>query len=107
MSTVSTLPLAFGYLRMPADVERRELVLWHRQLSAYARGQEFALGHVFVEASTCPEPAFNRLVARLKCSDATEVLVPTLDHFTRFSYLQDGIVLMLGELGVRVWQVGD
>ncbi|MGQ4268593.1 recombinase family protein [Nocardiopsis changdeensis] len=107
MNTTPSHPLAYGYLRMPTAADRRELMLWYRQLSAYARGQEFILGQVFVETPTSPEPAFNRLVAQLKQSNASELLVPTLDHFTRFPSLQDGIVLMLGELGVRVWLVGD
>ncbi|WP_160050479.1 recombinase family protein [Nocardiopsis sp. FR4] len=107
MSTALSRPLAYGYLRMPAAAQRRELLLWHRQLNTYARGQDFILGQVFVETPTSPEPAFNRLVAQLKQGDATELLVPTLEHFTRFPSLQDGIVLMLGELGVRVWLVGD
>lgn len=107
MNTALSRPVAYGYLRVPADVKRRELVWWHRHLSAYARGQEFILERVFVETPASPEPVLNRLVAGFKQSDATELLVPKLDHFTRFPSLQDGIVLMFGELGVRVWLVGD
>lgn len=107
MNAALSRPLAYGYLRMPAAEDRRVLMLWHQQLSSYAHGQEFILGQVFVETPASPEPAFNRLVAQLKQSDASELLVPTLDHFTRFPSLQDGIVLMLGELDMRVWLVGD
>ncbi|WP_285757185.1 hypothetical protein [Nocardiopsis ansamitocini] len=43
----------------------------------------------------------------LEQQSVTEPVVPTLDHFTRFSCLQPGVVAHLQSLGVSVWAVSE
>ncbi|KOX19048.1 recombinase family protein [Nocardiopsis sp. NRRL B-16309] len=107
MTPLASRPLAYGYMRIIGVGDRFRMTLLHRQMSAFARGQEFTLGQVFVEVPTCRESSFERLVSRLKQGDATELIVPTLDHFTRFPSLQEGVVAQIEALGVTVWVVGD
>ncbi|WP_017580912.1 recombinase family protein [Nocardiopsis valliformis] len=106
MITDEAGPLAYGYVRVTGPADRERLMRFRSQMSAYAQERGFTLGDVFVDLSTSRESGFGRLVARLKQGDATEVLVPALEHFTRFPSLQAGVVTQIEALGVTVWEVG-
>ncbi|MDT0330882.1 recombinase family protein [Nocardiopsis lambiniae] len=107
MNDLDTRPVAFGYMRVPDPTDHAHLAQLHRQVETYARERGYRLARVLVDTPLAQRSAFVRLVELLQGGEATELVVPTLEHFTKFTSLQVGVIDQLHDLGVTVWEVGD
>ena len=100
-------PAIYGYLRAtavtltdgPAERTRREL-------AEYAEREGFTLDNVFTEQVECSESAFNTMLDALKRGEVRHMVVPSLEHFTHLSGLQDAIRQHVRrETGACIWVV--
>ncbi|MFV2194762.1 recombinase family protein [Nocardiopsis sp. LOL_012] len=107
MNEPDARPVAFGYMRVPDPTDHAHLAQLHQQVAAYARERGYRLVRVLVDTPLAQRSAFVHLVELFQEGEATELVVPTLEHFTKFTSLQVGVIDQLHELGVTVWEVGE
>ncbi|MYZ37722.1 MULTISPECIES: recombinase family protein [unclassified Streptomyces] len=100
-------PVIYGYVRLAAtDAESEETEGIKRELAAHAEREDFSLERVFIEHVRSIEPAFDAMIAALKCGNVRNVIVPSLWHFARLPGLQDAMRQHIErEIGARLWVV--
>ncbi|MFJ9787800.1 recombinase family protein [Amycolatopsis sp. NPDC101161] len=81
-------PLAYGYMRVPADVPDKKVHRLERQLREFATRHGLYFVSFFFEFSCGSREGFDELVTELKRADARHVVVPSLRHLAHSRLLQ-------------------
>lgn len=87
--TVRTVPHAYGYMRVPRDVEDEKVKLLEEQTVEYAERSGLHFVRFFFEFHCGSREAFEELIAELIRADAHHVVVPSLRHLAQNGLLQD------------------
>lgn len=82
-------PLAYGYMRVPADVPDLKVRGMEQAVIQFARNQGLYFVTFFFEFDSGSREGFNELVTELVRADARHVVVPSLRHLARNALLQD------------------
>lgn len=100
-------PAMYGYVRLTSDdAAVRVAGRITSELVTYAQREGFALERVFIDCATRSESAFSTMLDAIKCSEVTNILVPSLWHFARLPGLQDAMQRHIElETGARIWVV--
>ena len=86
---VAPQPLAYGYLRVPADMPDHQIKALEDQLMDYAGQQGCRFAGFFFEFHGGMAVAFNDLIEELKRTRAPYVIVPSLRHVAYNRIFQD------------------
>ena len=79
-------PVLFGYFRVKSDDSEPALSLRFR-IADFADREGFELTNVFVDSALTGHSALTALLVALRSGTVRHVVVPGLDHITRFSYM--------------------
>ncbi|KFU80767.1 hypothetical protein SAMN04489729_5509 [Amycolatopsis lurida] len=90
-----TMPLAYGYMRVPADAPDSKVLGTERAMRIYAAKLGYYLIEIFYEFHCGSQETFNELVHELQRADAHAVVVPSYRHFARSVLLQNNFVAKL------------
>lgn len=88
-------PLAYGYMRVFCDVTEEDVYSLERRIQECAEALGFQFATTFQEIVSGSHVVFRNLIEELQRSGAEHVIVPSFNHFSRNSILQD---LMLMDL---------
>jgi len=105
---MSLQPLVYGYLRVGPAASPRCTERLTSELRAHAKCEGLTLAHVFADhyedgSEQFQRNGFSALVDALKRPGVYGVLVPSLDHFSRFPGVRQAMCTLTQlETGVRV-----
>ena len=91
----TTLPRAYGYMRVPCDVPDEQVWQLEQETMAYAGKKGLDFVRFFFEFNCGSREAFGELVAELVSEDAHYVVVPSLRHLAHNAFLQDQMLEQL------------
>lgn len=84
-----TAPLAYGYMRVPADLPDHQVKALEDRLMAYADQQGYTFAGFFFEFQCGMATAFNDLIEELRRTQAPYVIVPSLRHVAYHRVLRE------------------
>ena len=73
-------PLAYGYMRVPCDVDDHAVRDTERKLRDHAERHGFEFATIFHEFQSGISDGWDELTTELQRSDAHHVIVPSLSH---------------------------
>lgn len=90
-TTRLTVPLAYGYMRVPAGLPDHNVRGLEQAVIRYAHGLGLHFVNFFFEFHCGARDAFDDLVTELVRVDAQHVVVPSLRHLALNTLLQDAM----------------
>ena len=86
-----TAPLAYGYMRVPADVPDHEVCELEQAVIRFAEGLGLHFVSFFFDFDHGVRVGFSELITQLVQADARHVVVPSLRHLAHHVLLQDAM----------------
>ncbi|WP_206074379.1 recombinase family protein [Antribacter gilvus] len=107
-SDAALKPLMYGYLRVTDASCRDDVVEMEERLRRLAEAEGFCFATTFHESTPGQRGALNELTAELRRAEARHVVVPSLDHLSRYPRVRDELLEQLREeADAHVWTVED
>jgi hypothetical protein len=104
---LATAPLAYGYMRVPADVPDHRVRRVEQAVTRFAAAQGLYFVSFFFELQCGSREGFDELLTELVRADAHHVVVPSLKHLALNELLQTAMREQLGlEANAEVHAVG-
>ena len=102
-----TGPLAYGYMRVPADVPDHRVRRVEGAVARFAESKGLYFVSFFFELHCGSREGFDELITELIRADARHVVVPSLKHLARNELLQAAMRERLAvQAGARVHAAG-
>jgi hypothetical protein len=87
-TTLVTAPLAYGYMRVPADVPDHRVRRVEQAVTRFAAAKGLYFVSFFFELDCGSREGFDELITELVRADAHHVVVPSLKHLALNELLQ-------------------
>lgn len=101
-------PLAYGYMRVPCDIDDLAIRDMERKLRDHAEQCGFEFAAIFRELQSGISEGWDELTTELLRSDAHHVIVPSLDHISPHPMLRSIRLERLEEdAKAKVLELGD
>ncbi|KDN23143.1 hypothetical protein [Amycolatopsis rifamycinica] len=84
--------LAYGYMKVPRDIEDEKVRVMEIRMRAYATDLGLTFSDFFYEFSCGSLTVFDEMIEELVVKGARYVIVPTLRHFARHRLLQEQMI---------------
>ena len=100
-------PLAYGYMRVSADVDDKTVRQVEQKLEDCAEAHGFSFAAIFHEFISGSFTEWSELVRELQRADAHHVVVPSLSHLTQHAILRQSLLDQLEQAKAEVHELGD